>query len=56
MSMKKHNHWWIIRQNVTVIKLSVYRRVTRWGNGGGLPCPFLKFKEKCPYFGKKCPN
>ena len=26
------------------------------GRGGGLPCPFLKIKEKCPDFGKKCPN
>ena len=24
--------------------------------GGGLPCPFLKLKEKCPDFGKKYPN
>ena len=28
------------------------RRVTREGRGGGLPCPFLKFKEKYPDFGK----
>ena len=26
------------------------------GQGGGLPCSFSKFKEKCPDFGKKCPN
>ena len=35
------------------------RRVTRGGGGGrggGLPCPFSKFKEKYPDFGKKCPN
>ena len=33
------------------------RRVTRAGErGGGLHCPFSKFKEKCPDFGKKCPN
>lgn len=56
MSMKKHNHRWIIRQNVTVIKLSVYSRVTRVGSRRGLHCPFLEFIEKCPYFGKKCPN
>ena len=30
---------------------SQFRRVTR--GGGGFPCPFLKFKEKCPNFGKK---
>ena len=29
------------------------RRVTRAGRGGGLPCPFSKFKEKCPDFGEK---
>ena len=32
------------------------RRVTRGGRGGGLPGPFSKVKEKCPDFGKKCPN
>ena len=26
------------------------------GRGGGLPCPFLKYKEKCPDFWEKCPN
>ena len=26
------------------------------GGGGSLPCPFSKFKEKCPDFGKKCPH
>ena len=35
---------------------STNRRVTRGEEGGGdLPCPFSKFKEKCPDFGKKCP-
>ena len=37
-------------------KISPFRRVNRGGRGGGLPCPFLKFKEKCPDFGKKCPS
>ena len=36
--------------------ISYYRRATRGRRGGGFPCPFLKFKEKCPNFGKKCPN
>ena len=30
-----------------------HRRVTTGGEEGGLPCPFLKSKEKCPDFGKK---
>ena len=42
--------------NITGYLLSS-RRVTRGGEGGGdLPCPFSKFKEKCPDFGKKHPN
>ena len=32
--------------------ISISRRVTRGGEGGIFPCPFLKFKEKCPNFGK----
>ena len=28
----------------------------RGHRGGGLPCPFSKFKEKCPDFGEKCPH
>ena len=31
------------------------RRATR-GQGGGLPCPFLKIEKKCPDIGKKSPN
>ena len=31
-----------------------FRRPTRGWDGRGLPCPFLKYKEKCPDFlGKK---
>ena len=26
------------------------------GEGGGLPCPSSKFKEKCPDFGQKMPS
>ena len=26
------------------------------GGGGGLPCPFLKIKKKCPDFRKKGPD
>ena len=26
------------------------------GEGGGIPCPFLKIEKKCPDFGKKGPN
>ena len=37
--------------------LYFFKRVTRGGDGergggGGLTCPFLKLKEKCPDFGK----
>ena len=32
------------------------RNQTREAGGGSLPCPFSKFKEKCPDFGKKCPH
>ena len=37
-------------------EFTYFRRVTRGTRGGGLPCPFSKFKEKCPDFGRKCPN
>ena len=30
------------------------RRVTRRGEGGGLPFPFLKIGKKCPNLEKKC--
>ena len=36
----------------TKLLLALQARNQR-GEGGGLTCPFLKFKEKCPDFGKK---
>ena len=42
---------------IETFKLVIYiwkycRRVTRWGRGRGLPCPFSKIGKKCPNLGK----
>ena len=34
----------------------VSRRVTRAGEGGGLPCSFSKIGKKCPNLEKKRPD
>ena len=43
---------------IGAIKESFFRnrRVTREGEGGGLPCLFLKIGKKCPNLEKKCPD
>ena len=36
-----------------VFSEEVSRRVTKVGQGGGLPYPFSKNRKKCPNFGQK---
>ena len=42
------------RVNALLLACIHYRCATSGGEGGGLPCPFLKIEKKCPDFAKKC--